>query len=103
MPQLTLEVTDAVAEWLAQVAAEQKKSVEQVALEKLASMREQSAERLAERYEKFVSESGLFVEVPEVERGRYQTMSEDRLKELAAKLGKAGPLSDVIIEERGKL
>jgi hypothetical protein len=45
-------------------------------------------------------ESGLFVQVPEEEKRRYQPMPEDQLEELAAKLGAAGPLSEVIIEER---
>jgi hypothetical protein len=31
-----------------------------------------------------------------------QAVSEERLKELAAKLGAAGPLSDVIVAERGR-
>jgi hypothetical protein len=56
---------------------------------------------LQEQYERFFKESGLFIEVSEEEKQRYQPVSEERLKELAAKLGAAGPLSEVIIEERG--
>jgi hypothetical protein len=55
---------------------------------------------LEERYERFFKESGLFVQVPEEERRRYQPMSEEHRRELSAKLGAAGPLSEVIIEER---
>jgi hypothetical protein len=102
MPRLTLEVTDAQAQRLAQLAAEQKMSVEQMVLEQLASVLEPSSQKREERYEEFLR-SGLFVEVPDEDRRRYQPVSEERLKELAAKLGAAGPLSEVIIEERGKV
>lgn len=102
MRQITLEVPDRLAERLDRLAAKQKKSIEQVAVEQLESVAEPSAEDLKERYERFFKESGLFVEVPDEVKRRYQPMSEERLRELAAKLGAAGPLSEVIIEERGK-
>jgi len=101
MLQLTIEIPEALAQRLAWLATEQKKSVEQVALERLASLLEPPAETLKEKYDRFFKESGLFVETPEEEKKRYQPVSEERLKELAAKLGAAGPLSEVIIEERG--
>jgi len=100
MRQLTIEIPDVLAQRLAWLAAEQKKSVEQVALERLASLLEPPTENLQEQYERFFKESGLFIEVPEEEKRRYQPVSEERLRELAAKLGAAGPLSEVIIEER---
>jgi len=103
MPQLTLEMPDALAQWLARQAAEQKKSMEQVALEQLASARERFQESLAKKYERFIKESGLFVQVSEEEKKRYRPVPEDELRRLADKLGAAGPLSEVIIEERGKL
>lgn len=102
MQQLTIEIPEALAQRLARLAVEQQKSVEQVALEQLAFLLESPAESHAEQYERFFKESGLFVEVPEEEKRRYQPVSEERLKELAAKLGAAGPLSEVIIEERGR-
>ncbi len=102
MTQLTIEIPDALARRLAWLASEQKKSVEQVAVEQLASLLEPSAENLAEKYERFFQQSGLFVERLAEEKQRYQAVSEERLKELAAKLGAAGPLSEVIVAERGR-
>src|SRR5439155_12154547 len=102
VPQLTLELPDTLAQWLARRAAEQKKSPEQVALEELTAVRERFTESLDERYERFFRESGLFVEIPEEEKKRHHPLSESALKKLAAKLGAAGPLSEVIIAERGK-
>jgi hypothetical protein len=101
MLQLTIEIPETLAQRLAWLAAENKKSVEQVVLERLASLLEPPAETRKEQYDRFFKESGLFVETPEEEKRRYQPVSEERLKELAAKLGAAGPLSEVIIEERG--
>jgi predicted transcriptional regulator len=102
MPQLTIEIPDALAQRLAWLASEQNKSVEQVAVEQLASLLEPAAEHLEEKYERFFQQSGLFVERLAEERQRYQAISEERLKELAAKLGAAGPLSEVIVTERGR-
>jgi histone H3/H4 len=102
MRQITLELPDPLAQRLARLAAEQKKSVEQVAVDQLEAAVEPSPEDLKERYDRFIKESGLFVEVPDEVKRRYQPMSEEKLRELAAKLGAAGPLSEVIIEERGK-
>jgi hypothetical protein len=102
MTQLTLEIPDALAQHLAWLASEQKKSVEQVAVEQLQSLLALAAENLDERYERFFQQSGLFVERPAEEKQPAQTVSETRLKELAAKLGAAGPLSEVIVEERGR-
>jgi hypothetical protein len=101
MLHLTLEVPDSLAQQLARLAAEQKKSVEQVALEQLTSVIESAAETLEEPYERFFRESGLFVEAPAEHERPDPPLSEEHLKELAAKLGAAGPLSEVIIEERG--
>jgi len=101
MLQLTIEIPETLAQRLAWLATEQRKSVEQVALERLASLLEPPAEALKERYDRFFKESGLFVEASEEEKRQCQPASEERLKELAAKLGAAGPLSEVIIEERG--
>jgi hypothetical protein len=102
MLQLTLEVPDNLAQRLERLAEEQQKSVAQVVLEQLESSVTPSAASLKERYERFVKESGLFVDVPEEEKQRIQPISEERLRELADKLGAAGPLSEVIIEERGE-
>jgi predicted transcriptional regulator len=102
MTQLTIEIPDALARRLASLASEQNKSVEQVAVEQLVSLLESAAENLEERYERFLQQSGLFVERLAEEKQRYQAVSEERLKELAAKLGAAGPLSDVIVAERGR-
>jgi hypothetical protein len=99
MTQLTLELPDSVAERLTRLAAEEKKSIEQVALELLAE--ERPAETPEARYQRLLDETGLFVKIPEEEKRRYHPVSEARLKELADKLGAAGPLSEVIIEERG--
>jgi hypothetical protein len=103
MLHLTLEVPDALAQRLARLAAEQKKSVEQVALEQLASVLDSTAESLEERYQRFFRESGLFVEAPAEHERLEPPLSDEHLKELASKLGAAGPLSEVIIEERGNL
>ena len=102
MAQLTIELPDALARHLARLASEQKKSVEQVAVEQLESLLEPAAENLAEKYARFFQQSGLFVERLAEEKQRYQAVSEARLKELAAKLGAAGPLSEVIIAERDR-
>lgn len=102
MTQLTIEIPDALARRLAWLASEQKKSVEQVAVEQLESLLEPAAETLAEKYARFFQQSGLFVERLGEEKQRYQAVSEERLKELAAKLGAAGPLSEVIVVERGR-
>jgi hypothetical protein len=99
MTQLTLQLPDTLAERLAQVAAREKKSIEQVALELLAE--ERPVESPEARYQRLLDESGLFVKISEEEKRRYQPVSDERLKELGDKLGAAGPLSEVIIEERG--
>jgi predicted transcriptional regulator len=101
MTQLTIEISDALARRLAWLASEQNKSVEQVAVEQLGALLESVAENLEEKYERFFQQSGLFVERLAKEKTRYQAVSEERLKELAAKLGAAGPLSEVIVAERG--
>lgn len=103
MQQITLEVPDPLGQRLARLAAEQKKSVEEVAVEQLESVLKLADASLKDRNERFLKGSGLFVEVPEEERQRYQPASDERLKELAAKLAVAGPLSAVILEDRGKL
>jgi hypothetical protein len=103
MTRLTIEIPDALAQRLAWLASEQKKSVEQVAVEQLESLLEPAAENLEERYARFFQQSGLFVERLVEEKQRYQAVSEERLKELATKLGAAGPLSEVIIAERDRL
>jgi hypothetical protein len=103
MLHLTLEVPDALAQHLARLAEEQEKSVEQIALEQLASAVGISTDSLEERYQRFFRESGLFVEAAEEHERPSPPLSEEQLRELAAKLGAAGPLSEVIIEERGTL
>ena len=102
MTQLTIEIPDTLAHRLAWLALEQKKSVEQVAVEKLESSLEPAAQNPEEKYERFFRQSGLFVERPQAEKQRFQAVPEERLVELAAKLGAAGPLSEVIVEERGR-
>jgi hypothetical protein len=102
MTQLILEIPDALAQHLAWLASEQKKSVEQVAVEQLESLLAPAAENLEKKYERFFQQSGLFVERLAEEKARYQAVSEARLKELAAKLGAARPLSEVIIAERAQ-
>jgi predicted transcriptional regulator len=102
MPQLTIEIPDALARRLAWLASEQKKSVEQVAVEQLESLLEPAAENREETYARFLQQSGLFVERLAAEKPRDQAVSKERLKELAAKLGAAGPLSEVIVAERGR-
>jgi hypothetical protein len=71
-------------------------------ISRLESLLEPAAEKLEEKYERFFQQSGLFVERLAAEKQRYQAVSEARLKELAAKLGAAGPLSEVIVAERGQ-
>ena len=102
MIQLTIEIPDALARRLAWLASEQNKSVEQVAVEQLGSLLESAAENLEEKYARFFQQSGLFVERLAEEKQRYQAVSEERLTELAAKLGVAGPLSEVIVAERDR-
>jgi hypothetical protein len=103
MTQLTVDVPEEIAERLSRAAAEQNKSVEQLVLERLAAVPEPAGESLAERYERFIKESGLFIDVPEEEKQKYQPVSEERLRELAAEFGKAGPLSEAIIAERKRI
>ena len=100
MIQLTIDIPDALAQRLAWLASEQKKSVEQVAVEQLESLLAPAAESLEEKYARFFQQSGLFVERLAEEQQRYQAVSAERLQELAAKLGVAGPLSEVIVAER---
>ncbi len=103
MTQLTIEIPEVLAQRLARLASEQHKSVEQVAVEQLESLLAPPAtENLEEKYAQFFQQSGLFVERLAEEQQRYQAVSEERLKELAAKLGAAGPLSEVIVAERGR-
>ena len=71
-------------------------------VEQLESLLEPTAENLEDKYERFFQQSGLFVKRLGEEQQRYQAVSDERLKELAAKLGAAGPLSDVIVAERGQ-
>ena len=102
MTQLTIEIPEALARRLAWLASEQRKTVEQVAVEQLESLLEPAAENLEEKYERFFQQSGLFVERLAAEKQRYPAVPEERLKELAAKLGAAGPLSEVIVAERDR-
>jgi hypothetical protein len=99
MTQLTLQLPDPLADRLNRLATRENKSIEQVALELLAE--ERPIESSSTRYQRLLDESGLFVKVSEEEKKRYQPASSGRLKELADKVGAAGPLSQVIIEERG--
>jgi hypothetical protein len=87
---------------LAWLASEQNKSVEQMAVEQLESLLAPAAEKLEEKYARFFQQSGLFVERLAEEKPRYHAVSEARLQELAAKQGAAGPLSEVIVAERGQ-
>jgi hypothetical protein len=100
MRQLTLAVPDELAERLDRLAADQQKSVEQVVLELLAD--EPRAENLEARYRRFLDESRLFVQYSAEEKRRHSPVSEERLRELGAKFGAAGPVSELIIEERGE-
>jgi predicted transcriptional regulator len=103
MTQLTIEIPEALAQRLAWLASEQHKSVEQVAVEQLESLLAPLAtENLEGKYARFFQQSGLFVERLTEERPCYQAVSETRLKDLAAKLGAAGPLSEVIVAERDR-
>jgi predicted transcriptional regulator len=102
MTQLTIEIPEALARRLAWLASEQNKSVEQVAVEQLESLLAPAAKNLEEKYARFFQQSGLFVKRLAEEKPHYQAVSEARLKELAAKLGAAGPLSEVIVAERGQ-
>jgi hypothetical protein len=102
MTQLTIEIPKALARRLAWLASEQNKSVEQVAVEQLESLLAPAAENLEKKYARFFQQSGLFAERLAEEKPRYQVVSEARLQELAAKLGAAGPLSEVIVAERGQ-
>jgi predicted transcriptional regulator len=102
MTQLTIEIPDALARRLAWLASEQKKSVEQVIVEQLESLLAAAVDNLEEKYARFFQQSGLFVEQLREGQSRYQAVSEARLKELAVKLGAAGPLSEIIIAERGQ-
>ena len=102
MTQLTIEIPEALARHLAWLASEQNKSVEQVAVEQLESLLAPAAEHLEKKYAQFFQQSGLFVERLAEEKSLYRAVSEARLKELAAKLGAAGPLSEVIVAERGQ-
>jgi len=103
MTQLTLELPEALVQRLAWLASEQKKSVEQVAVEQLQSLLEQAAENLEEKYAQFLQQSGLFIERLAEKQQPYHLVSGERLQALAAKLGAAGPLSEVIIAERDRL
>jgi hypothetical protein len=103
MPQLTVDVSEELAERLSRAAAEQNKSVEQLIVEQLAAVPEPIGDDLSERYGRFVKESGLFIEVPEAEKRKYLPVSEERLRELAAEFGKLGPLSEEIIAERKRI
>jgi hypothetical protein len=97
---MTLDLPEELAQWLAQVAAQKQRSPEQVAVETLNSALQDAAE-LHRRYEEFVTTSGLFRKISEEEKKRYPPVPEEEWKAIAEKLGKAGPLSEVIIEERG--
>ena len=101
MTQLTIEIPEALAQLLAWLASEQKKSVAQVVVEQLESFLDPTAAHLEEKYARFVQQSGPFVERLTAEKQHYQAVSEVRLKELSAKLGAAGPLSESLRSETG--
>jgi hypothetical protein len=71
-------------------------------VEQLESLLAPAVDNLEEKYARFFQQSGLFVEQLGEGQSRYQAVSEARLKELAVKLGAAGPLSEIIIAERGQ-
>ena len=84
MPQLTIEIPDALARRLAWLASEQKNSVAQVAVEQREALLEPAAEHLAEKYARSFQQSGLLVERLAEAKQSYQAVSEERLKELAS-------------------
>jgi hypothetical protein len=100
MPNLTLELPQALSEELARRAAAENKTVEQLALERLAALAEPSPEEMAARYDRFIRESGRFIQRTDEERSGHRTASESERRELAKKLGAAGSLSELIIQER---
>jgi len=102
MAQLTIEIPDAPARRLAWLASEQKKKRRASGCGTTRVFTGAAAENLEEKYARFFQQSGLFVERLAEEQPRYQAVSEARLQELAAKLGAAGPLSEVIVAERGR-
>ena len=101
MSQLTLELPDTVMERLTRLARRRRASVEEVAVEQLESLPEPEAETLEERYERFYSDSDLFVQVSEEEKARYAEAPKEVSQELARKLARGKPLSEIIIEDRG--
>ncbi len=102
MTQLTLEMPEELVQRLAWLASEQKKSVEQVVVEQLQSLLEPAAENLEAKYARFLQQSGLFIERLAEEKQHDHAVPGERLQALAAKLGAAGPLSEVIIAERDR-
>jgi hypothetical protein len=103
MPQVLLNLTDKLFDRLGRLAAAERKSLQEVILDQLALLPEPPDEDLKEQYERFVQESGLFREFSDEEKRKYQPVSEERLRELAAEMGKAGPLSELIIAERKRI
>jgi len=102
MSQVTINLPDALQAQLEQQAASEQKSLEEVVLERLGALPAVEPDPLKERYEEFVRTSGLFREVSEEEKRRYQALPEDALREIAARLGKGRPASEMIIEDRGE-
>ncbi len=101
MQQLILKLPDSLAEQLAVKAAAEQKTIEQLALERLCYAFKPDRGDLARRYEQFVKSRGLHYQFKaEEEAMQIEPYSDEELEQVAAKLGAAGPLSEVIIEER---
>jgi hypothetical protein len=99
MAQLTLDVPDDIIPELEELAAERHTDIAGLAVTQLAALVGRPRAERDPRYERFLKESGLFVR-PAHRQG--QRVPAERLDAIAAKLGAVGPLSDVIIDERGE-
>ncbi|MBM4044121.1 MAG: ribbon-helix-helix protein, CopG family [Planctomycetes bacterium] len=102
MSELSLKVPQTFMAQLEKLAAKRNKSVEQLILEYLASLLQPPPKLLQERYDRFLAESGLFVQMTEADKRRYAAASEDEREELARKFGQGTPLSQTIMEDRGQ-
>lgn len=84
---------------LEELASERRTSIGGIALEQLASLVGRPARDEAQLYEDFIRHSGLFAGAGD---RRASGVPDSRMADLAAKLGAAGPLSEVIIADRGE-
>lgn len=99
MQELTIKLPDKLWRRLKIRARTEKMGVEEVILERLKNLPAREESDLQGKYNKFFKESGLFIQVSEQEKRRYEEINESEREALAQQFSIGKPLSEMIIDE----